>query len=90
MRKHTWADQEEPQPRRRRYDPSDDRNLTFFEGRFFRRETSRHDPDNTITSREQKVLHQRATEAAVARRADRDRAMTTLAQLGQALRVLEG
>ena len=90
MIRHTWADEEEPQPRRRRYDPSDERNLTLFEGRFFRRETSRHDPHNTITPAEQKVLHQRATEAAEARRADRDRAMTTLAQLGEALRVLEG
>ncbi|PKP70973.1 MAG: hypothetical protein CVT82_04210 [Alphaproteobacteria bacterium HGW-Alphaproteobacteria-4] len=89
MIRHTWADEEEPQPRRRRYDPADERNLTFFEGRFFRRETSRHDPDNTITPAEQKVLHQHATEAAEARRADRDRAMTTLVQLGEALRVLE-
>lgn len=90
MTRYTWADEEEPQPRRRRYDPADERNLTFFEWRFFRRETTRHDPDNTITPDEQKVLHQRATEAAAARRADRDRAMTTLAQLGEALRVLEG
>ena len=88
--RYTWADEEEPQPRRRRYDPSDERNLTFFEGRFFRREDSRHDPDNAISSAEQKVLHQRATEAAEARRADRDWAMTTLAQLGEALRALEG
>lgn len=90
MIRHTWADEKEPQPRRRRYDPADERNLNFFEGRFFRRETSRHDPDNTITPEEQKVLHQRATEAVEARRAERDRALTTLAQLGEALRVLEG
>ena len=88
--RYTWADEEEPQPRRRRYDPADERNLTFFEGRFFRRETSRHDPDNTITPDEQKVLHQRRLEEAELRQARSDANFAAALRLGEALRVLKG
>lgn len=46
-------------------------------------------PDGrVVTQAEQRVLGERAQEAAEARRADKDRALTTLAQLGEALRVL--
>lgn len=76
-------------PRRRRIVPPDPA-VTTIDGRGFRRETSRHDPDNTITPDEQKVLGQRAREAAEARLADTDANLAAAVRLGAALKVLKG
>jgi hypothetical protein len=90
MTRYTWADEEEPQPRRRRYDPAHDRNLTFHEGRFFRDERTIRDPDNTVTQAEQRELGQRAREAAEARLAEKDANLAAAVRLGAALKVLRG
>lgn len=74
-------------PRRRRIVPPDPA-VTTIDGRGFRRESSIIDPDTRITTGEQKVLHQRATEAAEARRADKDRRLLGAVRLGAALRAL--
>lgn len=88
MIRHTWADQEEPQPRGARGYYHSDPNVTFAHGQHFRRESSIVVPDNTITPAEQRVLGDRAREAAEARRADRDRRLLGAVRLGAALRAL--
>lgn len=72
------------------YDHSDGGDITYANGRAYRRETSRHDPDNTITSDEQKVLHKRRLEEAELRQARSDANFATVLRLGEALRVLKG
>ncbi len=88
MIRHTWADQEEPQPRRARGYYHNDPNVTFAHGQHFRRESSIVVPDNTITPAEQRILGDRAREAAEARLADRDRRLLGAVRLGAALRAL--
>ena len=88
MIRHTWADEEEPQPRRRRYNPSDERNISYSAGQAFRRESSIVVPDFTVTQAEQRVLAQRAGDAARARKAEADRRFRRAVELGEALRVL--
>jgi len=88
MIRHTWADEEEPQPRRRRFDPSDERNISYSAGQAFRRESSIAVPDFTVTQSEQRILGDRAREAAEARLADRDRRLLGAVRLGSALRAL--
>ena len=72
------------------YDHSDDGDITYVNGRAYRRETSRHDPENTITPDEQKVLHQHQLEAAQDRQARSDANFAAALRLGEALRVLKG
>lgn len=81
-----WDD--DPAPRRVQDD--DHTGLSYHDGRAFRRETARHDPDNTVTQAEQKVLGERAREAAEGRLADMDRALLGAVRLGAALRELKG
>jgi hypothetical protein len=76
------------QPRRRRYDPADERNISYSAGQAFRRESSIRDPDNVITSQEQRLLAQRAKDAARERKAEADRRFRRALELGEALRVL--
>lgn len=77
------------EPRRPRA-PESDPAVTFIDGRGFRRETSRHDPDNTIRPDEQKVLAQRAREAAERRLADIEANLAAAVRVGAALKVLKG
>lgn len=88
--RYDWADKDDHRPRRARaYEP--DPAVSYANGQASRRETARHDPKNqTITPDEQKVLGERAREAAEARLADMDRRLLGAAQLGAALRELEG
>ena len=72
------------------YDHSDGGDITYANGKAYRRETSRHDPDNTITPDEQKVLHQRRLEEAEFRQARNDANFDAALRLGEALRVLKG
>lgn len=88
MIRHTWSDQEEPQPRRRRYDPADERNISYSAGQAFRRESSIAVPDFTVTQSEQRVLAQRAEDAARERKAEADRRFRRALELGEALRLL--
>jgi hypothetical protein len=87
MRKHTWAD-EPPRPPRARPQVPDDRNISYSAGQAFRREASIAIPDFSVTQAEQRVLGDRAREAAEAQRADKDRRLLAAVQLGAALRVL--
>lgn len=83
--RYDWADKDDHRPRRARaYEP--DPAVSYVNGQASRRETSRHDPDNTVTPSEQKVMGERAREAAEGRLADRDRRLLGAAQLGAALR----
>ncbi len=88
MIRHTWADEEEPQPRRRRYDPADERNISYSAGQAFRRESSIVVPDFAVTQAEQRVLAQRAEDAARERKAEADRRFRRALELGEALRLL--
>ncbi|MBV7409630.1 hypothetical protein [Maritimibacter sp. DP1N21-5] len=72
------------------YDHSDDGDITYVDGKAYRRETSRHDLDNTITPDEQKVLHLRRLEEAEFRQAHNDANLAAALRLGEALRVLKG
>ena len=87
MRKHTWAD-EPPRPPRVRTQVPDDRNVTFAHGQHFRRESSIVVPDFTVTQAEQRVLAQRAEDAARERKAEADRRFRRALELGAALRAL--
>ena len=81
--RRAWYD--DPTLRRARVpDPA----VTFIDGRGFRRESSIRDPDNVITSQEQRVLAQRAEDAARERKAEADRRFRRALELGAALRVL--
>ncbi len=88
MIRHTWADEEEPQPRRRRYDPDDERNISYSAGQAFRREASIAVPDFSVTQAEQRVLAQRAEDAARERKVEADRRFRRALELGEALRLL--
>lgn len=83
--RRAWDD--EPRPPRA---PEDDPDVTYIDGRGFRRETSRYDPDNTIRPDEQRLLAQRAREAALRLRADMDASLAAAVRLGAALTVLKG
>lgn len=72
------------------YDHSDGGDITYANGRAYRRETSRHDPNYTITPDEQKLLHQRRLEEAELRQARNDASFVAALRLGEALRVLKG
>ncbi len=72
------------------YDHRCDGDITYAYGRAYRRETSRHDPDNTITSAEQRVLRQRRLEAADERQARSNANFAAALRLGAALKVLAG
>ncbi len=80
----------DPAPNREQASEDDHTGLSFHSGRFFRRETMRDDPDNTVTPAEQRQLGQRAEEAARARLAERDRTLAGLRELGAALRAAGG
>ncbi|TMV82983.1 hypothetical protein FGG78_23435 [Thioclava sp. BHET1] len=82
-----WDD--EPAPRRARL-PEDDRHVTYAAGQAFRDERSIAVPKFTMTQDEQRVLAQRAREAALERKAAADRRLTAAVRLGAALRALEG
>lgn len=87
--RYDWADEDDHRPRRARaYEP--DPAVSYANGQASRRETTRHDPDNTITPDEQKVMGERARKAAEGRLAERDCRLFGAAQLGAALRELEG
>ncbi|WP_353472896.1 hypothetical protein PVT71_02365 [Salipiger sp. H15] len=79
-----WDD---PAPRRAQFEEPDPA-VTFIEGRGFRRESSIRDPDNTVTQTEQRVLAQRAEDAARERKAEADRRFRRALELGEALRIL--
>jgi len=81
-----WDD---PAPRRGRVEEPDPA-VSYVNGRFFRRESSIRDPDNTITPDDQKVLGQRAREAAEARQARKGAHLAAAVRLGAALKVLKG
>ena len=66
----------------------DDRNVTFAHGQHFRRESSIVVPDFTVTQAEQRVLAQRAEDAARERKAEADRRFRRALELGAALRAL--
>lgn len=76
-------------PRRRRTVPPDPA-VTTIDGRGFRRESSITVPDFTVTQDEQRVLAQRAQEAAARRLADKDANLAAAVRLGAALKVLKG
>ncbi|WP_284165819.1 hypothetical protein [Frigidibacter sp. SD6-1] len=80
----------DPEPHRAQASEDDHTGLSFHSGRFFRRETMRDDPDNTVTPSEQRLLGLRAMRAARARLASRDRALAGLRELGAALRAAGG
>lgn len=80
----------DPEPNRVQASEDDHTGLSFHSGRFFRRETSRDDPSFVITPAEQRLMGQRAEEAARARLAERDRALAGLRELGAALRAAGG
>lgn len=65
-----------------------DRGLTFAYGQHWRSERSvaRGDPDNTITSAEQKVLRQRRLEEAEDRQARKDANFAAALRLGAVLK----
>lgn len=87
MRKHTWAD-EPPRPPRVRPQVPDDRNISYSAGQAFRRESSIVVPDFAVTQAEQRVLAQRAEDAARERKAEANRRFRRALELGEALRVL--
>ena len=87
MRKHTWAD-EPPRPPRARPQVPDDRNISYSAGQAFRREASIAVPDFAVTQAEQRVLAQRAEDAARERKAEADRRFRRAIELGAALRAL--
>lgn len=76
-------------PRRRRIVPPDP-TVTTIDGRGFRRESSIVVPDFVVTQSEQRVLAQRAQEAAARRLADKDANLAAAVRLGAALKVLNG
>ncbi|MCB2092943.1 MAG: hypothetical protein H6901_02895 [Rhodobacteraceae bacterium] len=76
-------------PRRRPIVPPDPA-VTTIDGREFRRESSIVVPDFTVTQDEQRVLGQRAQEAAARRLADKDANLAAAVRLGAALKVLKG
>ena len=71
-------------------EPDEDREVSYSGGRAFLRETSRHDPDYTITSKEQSVLRQRRLEAVEDRQARKDANLARAVELGAALKILRG
>ncbi|WP_413874450.1 hypothetical protein [Albidovulum sp.] len=81
--RRAWDDDHTPR-RARAPDPA----VTFIDGRGFRRESSIRDPDNTVTQAEQRVLAQRAEDAARERKAEADRRFRGALELGRALRAL--
>lgn len=83
---YTGRSWDEP-PRRRRIAPPDPA-VTTIDGRGFRRESSIIVPDTRITTDDRASVAQRSAEAAEARRAEADRALVTLVQLGAKLRAL--
>lgn len=83
---YTGRSWDEP-PRRRRIAPPDPA-ISYVNGQAFRRETSCHDPDNTVTQAEQRVLAQRAEDAARERKAEANRRFRRALELGEALRAL--
>jgi hypothetical protein len=83
--RRAWGDE----PRRPRA-PESDPAVTFIDGRGFRRESSIIVPDFTVTQDEQRVLGQRAQEAAARRLADKDANLAAAVRLGAALKVLKG
>lgn len=85
---YTGRSWDEP-PRRRRIAPPDPA-VTTIDGRGFRRESSIIDPDFTVSQGVQRVLAQRAREAAEARLADKDANLAAAVRLGAALKVLKG
>lgn len=82
-----WDDDEPP---RRVRAPEDDRHVTYAAGQAFRDERSIAVPKFTMTQDEQRVLAQRAQEAALERKAEADRRLMAAVRLGAALRALEG
>ena len=66
--------------------PVPDGPVTRVAGRDYLQETSRHDPDNTITPDEQKVMEQRRLEAAEARHAESEANLAAALRLGAALK----
>lgn len=81
-----WDD--EP-PRRARV-PHVDPAVSYVNGHAFRRESSIVVPDFTVTQAEQRVLAQRAEDAARERKAEADRRFRRALELGEALRALRG
>lgn len=79
-----------PSTRRAQVPVEDDDNITYVDGRAFRRESTRHDPDNTITPDELKTIHQRRLEAAEARQAEADANLAAALRVGEAFKVLDG
>lgn len=80
----------DPEPNRVQASEDDHTGLSFHSGRFFRRETMRDDPSFVITPAEQRLMGQRAEEAARVRLAERDRALAGLRELGAAVRAAGG
>ncbi|WP_126977503.1 hypothetical protein [Frigidibacter oleivorans] len=80
----------DPEPNRAQASEDDHTGLSFHSGRFFRREAMRDDPDNTVTPAEQRLIGQRAEDAARTRLAERDRALAGLRELGAAVRAAGG
>ncbi|WP_420857864.1 hypothetical protein [Marivivens marinus] len=68
----------------------EDGDITYVNGRAYLRETARHDPDNTITPDEQKVLRQSQLAEAKDRQARKEAILAGVLRLGEALRVLKG
>lgn len=80
----SWDDDDHRPRRVEAPDPA----VSYVNGQAFRRETSRHDPDNVIRPDEQKMMGQRAQEAAEARLAEVDWRFRRALELGEALREL--
>ena len=72
------------------YDQSDDGDITYANGRAYRRETSRHDPDYSVTPDDLKAMRERSAEEVEARQAYADANFAAALRLGEALRVLKG
>jgi hypothetical protein len=85
---YTGRSWDEP-PRRRRIAPPDPA-VTTIDGRGFRRESSIAVPDFTVSQEEQRVLGQRANEAAIRRLADKEANLAAAVRLGAALKALKG
>lgn len=87
----TWED--DPAPKRvevYNHNGNERREVSYSSGRAFLRETARHEPDNTITPDEQKVLHQHQLADAETRQARSSANFARALELGAALKVLRG
>lgn len=69
---------------------TEDRQVSYSAGRAYLRETSRHDPDYSVTVEDRLAIEQRRLEEREFRQARNDAGLAAALELGAALRVLKG